>query len=83
MLSLGILPIILPGYIDLSIGSGLGLIGGLAAVLVTQHAVSAPLALLASTLISVAIYAGMGAIIAQEKIPSFIITLGGLLVSGG
>ncbi len=83
VLSLGILLIILPGHIDLSIGSGLGLIGGLAAVLVTQHAVSAPLALLASTLISVAIYAGMGAIIVKEKIPSFIITLGGLLVFKG
>ena len=83
VLSLGMLLIILPGHIDLSVGSGLGLIGGLAAVLIVQHGFSPPLALLAAALVSVAIYAGMGAIIVNEKIPSFIITLGGLLIFKG
>ncbi|MEO6601610.1 MAG: ATPase [Polyangiaceae bacterium] len=83
VLSLGMLLIILPGHIDLSVGSGLGLIGGLAAVLIVQHGFSPPLALLVSALVSVAIYAGMGAIIVKEKIPSFIITLGGLLIFKG
>ncbi|HEX2673027.1 MAG TPA: hypothetical protein VHM25_19235, partial [Polyangiaceae bacterium] len=46
VLSLGMLLIIVPGHIDLSVGSGLGLIGGLAAVLVTGKGLSAPLALL-------------------------------------
>ena len=83
VLSLGMLLIILPGHIDLSVGSGLGLIGGLAAVLIVQHGFSPPLALLAAALVSVVIYAGMGAIIVREKIPSFIITLGGLLIFKG
>ncbi|HET7540010.1 MAG TPA: hypothetical protein VFK05_09060 [Polyangiaceae bacterium] len=83
VLSLGMLLIIVPGHIDLSVGSGLGLIGGLAAVLITGKGLAAPIALLVSTLFSVAIYAGMGAIIVKEKIPSFIITLGGLLVFKG
>jgi len=83
VLSLGMLLIIVPGHIDLSVGSGLGLVGGLAAVLITGKGLSAPLALLVSALVSVAIYAGMGAIIVREKIPSFIITLGGLLVFKG
>jgi len=83
VLSLGMLLIIVPGHIDLSVGSGLGLVGGLAAVLITGKGLSAPLALLVSALVSVAIYAGMGAIIVKEKIPSFIITLGGLLVFKG
>ena len=83
VLSLGMLLIIVPGHIDLSVGSGLGLIGGLAAVLITGHGVSAPLSLLVSALVSVAIYAAMGALIVREKIPSFIITLGGLLVFKG
>ena len=83
VLSLGMLLIILPGHIDLSVGSGLGLVGGLAAVLITQHGFAAPLALLVAALVSVAIYAGMGAIIVREKIPSFIITLGGLLIFKG
>jgi D-xylose transport system permease protein len=83
VLSLGMLLIIVPGHIDLSVGSGLGLIGGLAAVLITGNGVSAPLSLLVSALVSVAIYAAMGALIVREKIPSFIITLGGLLVFKG
>jgi D-xylose transport system permease protein len=83
VLSLGMLLIIVPGHIDLSVGSGLGLVGGLAAVLITGHGTSAPLAMLVSALVSVAIYAGMGAIIVKERIPSFIITLGGLLVFKG
>lgn len=83
VLSLGMLLIIVPGHIDLSVGSGLGLIGGLAAVLIVKMGVPAPLSLLVSALISVALYAAMGAIIVLEKIPSFIITLGGLLVFKG
>jgi len=83
VLSLGMLLIIVPGHIDLSVGSGLGLVGGLAAVLITGHGQSAPLAMLISALVSVAIYAAMGAIIVKEQIPSFIITLGGLLVFKG
>ncbi len=42
VLSLGMLLIIVPGHIDLSVGSGLGLVGGLAAVLITGHGASAP-----------------------------------------
>jgi D-xylose transport system permease protein len=83
VLSLGMLLIILPGHIDLSVGSGLGLAGGLAAVLITSHDWSAPSALLVTLLLSVLVYASMGAIIVKEKIPSFIITLGGLLVFKG
>src|SRR6266851_4326295 len=36
-LALGMLLIILPGHIDLSVGSGVGLIGGIASVLVFQN----------------------------------------------
>ena len=83
VLALGMLLIILPGHIDLSVGSGLGLMGGLAAVLVFHLAWPAPLALVVATGVSVLVYAGMGMIIARERIPAFIITLGGLLVFKG
>lgn len=46
-LALGMFMIILTGNIDLSVGSGVGLIGGLAAVLVFQHDWSAAMAMLA------------------------------------
>jgi len=36
-LALGMFLVLLPGQIDLSVGSGVGLIGGIAAVLIFQH----------------------------------------------
>jgi D-xylose transport system permease protein len=83
VLSLGMLLIILPGHIDLSVGSGVGLIGGVAAVLISNKDWPAPPALLLTTLLSLAIYTGMGWIIMKERVPAFIITLGGLLVFKG
>jgi D-xylose transport system permease protein len=83
VLSLGMLLVILPGHIDLSVGSGVGLIGGVAAVLISNEDWAAPPALLVTTLLSVAIYTGMGWIIMKERVPAFIITLGGLLVFKG
>src|SRR5687768_7240752 len=46
VLALGMLLIILTGHIDLSIGSGVGLLGGLAAVLIFEHNWGAPAAML-------------------------------------
>jgi D-xylose transport system permease protein len=82
-LAMGMLLIILPGHIDLSVGSGVGLLGGIASVLVFHHEVPAPLALLAGLVIGVLLWLGMGALIIRERIPAFIITLGGLLVFKG
>jgi D-xylose transport system permease protein len=83
VLALGMFLIILPGHIDLSAGSGVALIGAIAAVLVFQHAWPAPLALLVAAAISVVIWSAMGTIIVKERVPSFIITLGGLLAFRG
>jgi D-xylose transport system permease protein len=82
-LALGMLIVLLPAQIDLSAGSGVGLTGAIAAVLVFQHGVSAPLALLVATIIALLIWAAMGALIIRQRIPAFIITLGGLLVFKG
>ncbi len=82
-LALGMLLVLLPGQIDLSAGSGVGLTGAVAAVLVFWHGVPAPVALLIAALAAVVVWAGMGALIAIERIPAFIMTLGGLLVFRG
>lgn len=82
-LALGAFMIILTGNIDLSVGSGVGLIGGLAAVLVFQHNWSAPLAMLAGFASALLLWSLMGTLIVKQRIPSFIITLGGLLVFKG
>jgi len=82
-LAMGMLLIILPGHIDLSVGSGVGLIGGLASVLVFKHEVPAPVALMAGGLAGVLLWLVMGTLIVRERIPAFIITLGGLLIFKG
>jgi D-xylose transport system permease protein len=82
-LALGMLLVLLPGQIDLSAGSGVGLLGAIAAVLVFWAGVPAPVALGLALLAGVAIWAGMGALIAIERVPAFIITLGGLLIFRG
>ncbi len=83
VLALGMLVVLLPGQIDLSAGSGVGLAGAVAAVLVFWHDVPAPVALLVATFGAVLVWAAMGALIAVERIPAFIMTLGGLLVFRG
>lgn len=83
VLGLGMLIVILPGHIDLSVGSGVGLIGAVAAVLVVGQDWSALPALAVTTVLSILIYTAMGFIIIKERVPAFIITLGGLLVFKG
>jgi D-xylose transport system permease protein len=82
-LAMGMLLVILPGHIDLSAGSGVGLVGGIAAVLVTWLAWPAPLAMLAGVVVAVVLWSAMGALIVKQRIPAFIITLGGLLAFKG
>lgn len=82
-LAVGVLLVLLPGHTDLSVGAGAGLLGGLAAVLVNQHAWPAPVALLASLLAGLLLYAGLGCFIVKNRIQAFIATLGGLLAFKG
>lgn len=82
-LALGMFMVILTGHIDLSVGSGVGLIGGLAAVLITQKAWSAPLGLAAATGCALLLWLVIGALVVKQKVPSFIATLGGLLIFKG
>ena len=82
-LAMGMLLVILPGHIDLSVGSGVGLLGGIASVLVFGKNLPAPLAMALAFVVGVAIWLAMGSLIVRQKIPAFIITLGGLLVFKG
>jgi D-xylose transport system permease protein len=82
-LALGMLLVILPGHIDLSVGSGVGLMGGIACVLIINHGWPAWAALIVSGVVALGLWTAMGALIVRERIPAFIITLGGLLVFKG
>jgi D-xylose transport system permease protein len=83
ILALGMFVVILPGHIDLSAGSGVGLIGGVAAVLVSRLGWPAWIAMLGATTLAVLIWNSMGRAVVTQKMPAFIITLGGLLVFKG
>ncbi len=83
VLSLGMLLVILPGHIDLSAGSGVGLIGGVAAVLIMRYSLPAELAMLVGVVLALLLWRFQGYIIVRQGIPAFIITLGGLLACKG
>ena len=83
ILALGMLLVLLPGQIDLSAGSGVGLTGAVAAVLIYWSGVPAPIALLIAAIGAVLVWAAMGSLIVVQRVPAFIITLGGLLVFKG
>jgi D-xylose transport system permease protein len=83
VLALGMLLVIVPGQIDLSAGSGVGLIGGVAAVLVFRAGWPAPAALGLATLLALLIWTAIGLLIVRTGVPAFIATLGGLLVFRG
>ena len=83
IMALGMLLVIVAGYIDLSVGSVSGFIGALAAVLMVSWGwdyVSATLVCLATGAL---IGAAQGFWIAYFRIPSFIVTLAGMLVFKG
>lgn len=82
-LAMGMLLILLPGHIDLSAGSGVGMLGGIASVLVFHHHLPAPMALSLALLCGVVIWTAMGVFIVREKMPAFIVTLGALLIFKG
>ena len=83
ILALGMLLVLLPGQIDLSAGSGVGLTGAVAAVMIYWSGVPAPIALLVAAIGAVLVWAAMGSLIVVQRVPAFIITLGGLLVFKG
>lgn len=83
VLSLGMLLIILPGHIDLSIGSGVGLFGAIVAVLIFQHGWAAPPAMAVAATSAVLIWLAMGMLIVRQRMPAFIVTLSGLLIFKG
>jgi D-xylose transport system permease protein len=83
VLALGMLLVIVPAQIDLSVGSGVGLLGGVSSVLVFKYGWPAPAAMAIVVVLGVLVWLAMGALIVKQKVPSFIITLGGLLVFKG
>ena len=83
ILAVGMLMLIVAGQIDLSVGSVLGLAGGIAAIVLTSWGYGIVPAILAAIAVGVIIGVVQGGLTAYLNIPAFIVTLGGLLAWRG
>ena len=82
-MALGMLLIIVAGWIDLSVGSVVAVIGALAGVLMVRYDFNWVLVVGISLLVGALIGAFQGYWVAYLKIPSFIVTLAGFLMFRG
>jgi putative multiple sugar transport system permease protein len=80
ILAIGMILIIIAGHIDLSVGSVVAACGAVAAVLMVEHSVPWPLAILITLVAGGAIGAWQGYWVAYFGIPAFIVTLAGMLL---
>ena len=82
-MALGMLLIIVSGWIDLSVGSVVAVIGALAGVLMVRYDVNWVVVVAISLVVGAVIGAFQGYWVAYLKIPSFIVTLAGFLMFRG
>ncbi len=82
-MALGMLLVIVSGWIDLSVGSVVAVVGALAGVLMVRNQVDWGVTVVICLLVGVAIGAFQGYWIAYVKIPAFIVTLAGMLIFRG
>ena len=83
IMALGMLLVIVAGHIDLSVGSVVGFVGAVAAVMMVQFDIHFIPTTIVCLMLGGAIGAGQGYFIAYFKIPSFLVTLAGMLVFKG
>ncbi|MEU9519834.1 multiple monosaccharide ABC transporter permease [Streptomyces sp. NPDC048224] len=83
ILAIGMMLVIIAGHIDLSVGSLTAFVGATAAVLMVNHDLPWPLAVVLCLAIGAAAGAVQGFFIAYLGIPSFIVTLAGMLLFRG
>ncbi|WP_323768450.1 multiple monosaccharide ABC transporter permease [Antarctobacter sp.] len=83
IMALGMLIVIVSGNIDLSVGSVMGFVGALAAVMIVEWEQSTAVTMITCMIAGGLIGAAQGYWIAYWKIPSFIVTLAGMLVFRG
>ncbi|KAA0117934.1 multiple monosaccharide ABC transporter permease [Mycolicibacterium sp. P9-22] len=83
ILAIGMVIVIISGHIDLSVGSIAGFVGAMSAVLMIRQDMPWPVAVGLCLLLGALIGAWQGFWIAYVGIPSFIVTLAGMLVFRG
>jgi len=83
LLASGMVFIIIAGEIDLSVGSALGLLGGVCAVMDYTYHMPVPVTILTVLVLGVLLGMFNGFCVAYQRIPSFIVTLAGYLAFRG
>ncbi|MGN8769511.1 sugar ABC transporter permease [Paenibacillus barengoltzii] len=83
ILAIGMVLVIVAGHIDLSVGSILGLTGGLAAIFSNWLELPAIVVILATLAAGAILGLVQGWLVAYKMIPAFIVTLGGMMVFRG
>ncbi|AOV08713.1 sugar ABC transporter permease [Sporosarcina ureilytica] len=83
VISIGMTFIIVAGHIDLSVGSLVGLTGGIAAILQVWHGWSTFAVIVAAVAIGALFGVWQGWWVAYRAVPAFIVTLGGMLIFRG
>ena len=83
LISIGVVYVLLLGEIDLSVGAVSGLAAAVMAVLNVQHGWSPYLAIAAAVAVGMAIGVLQGSLFSRFVIPSFVVTLAGLLAWQG
>ncbi|GAA4794844.1 multiple monosaccharide ABC transporter permease [Streptomyces ziwulingensis] len=83
ILAIGMMLVIIAGHIDLSVGSLTAFIGSMAAVFMVKHDLPWPVALVLCLAMGAIAGAVQGFFIAYGGIPSFIVTLAGMLIFRG
>ncbi|MBV7275135.1 sugar ABC transporter permease [Clostridiaceae bacterium UIB06] len=83
ILAIGMVFVIILGEIDLSVGSMLGLLGGIAAILNVWFNMGAVPTIIITLILGLVLGFWNGFWVAYKKVPSFIVTLAGMLVFRG
>ncbi|WP_039944291.1 sugar ABC transporter permease [Thermicanus aegyptius] len=83
ILAIGMTLVIVAGHIDLSVGSIVGLTGGIAAILQVWYGWDTVWVILAALVVGLLLGLWQGWWVAYLGVPSFIVTLGGMMVFRG
>ena len=83
VLAIGMLLVIITGHIDLSVGSVAAFVGAISAILIVNLQIPYPIAIVLSLVFGGLVGAWQGFWVAYVRIPSFIVTLAGMLLFRG
>lgn len=83
LISIGMVFCLITGNIDLSVGSVCGFCGAMAAILIMQFQMNPITGVIITLLIGIGISSAVGFLVAYQKVPSFIVTLGCKLIFDG